>query len=111
MTMRTVKKTVTFTKPFVLGGFDEVLPAGDYIVETDEELLEGLSFPAYRRKLTLIYLRQNSRNPSRRQALQVDPRELDSALMRDQAAEDTPVDADAEKRSSGANDMQLRSDK
>lgn len=111
MTTRTSKKTVTFRRPFTLGALNEVLPSGDYIIETDEELLEGLSFPAYRRKLTLIYLHQNSRNPSRRQALQINPRELDSALMRDQAAEDTPVDADAEKRSSGADDMRLRSDK
>jgi len=32
MTTRTSKKTVTFSRPFVLGGFHEVLPAGDYIV-------------------------------------------------------------------------------
>ncbi len=56
MTIRTSKKTVTFRRPFVLGGFDEVLPAGAYSVETDEELLEGISFPAYRRILTLIQL-------------------------------------------------------
>lgn len=28
MTMRTSEKTVTFTRPFAVGGFDEVLPAG-----------------------------------------------------------------------------------
>ena len=47
MTIRTSKKTETFKRPFVLGGFDEVLPAGTYSVETDEMLLEGISFPAY----------------------------------------------------------------
>jgi hypothetical protein len=52
MTTRTSNKTVTFRRPFVLGGFDEVLPAGAYCVETDEELLEGMSFPAYRRILS-----------------------------------------------------------
>jgi hypothetical protein len=56
MTIRTSKKTVIFRRPFVLGGFDEVVPAGAYSVETDEELLEGISFPAYRRILTLIQL-------------------------------------------------------
>ena len=45
MTIRTSEKTVTFRNPFVIGGFDEVLPAGVYSVETDEELLEGISFP------------------------------------------------------------------
>ncbi|HSR56277.1 MAG TPA: hypothetical protein VLN73_08540 [Alphaproteobacteria bacterium] len=54
MTVRTTKKTVTFVNSFKLGDFEEVLPPGTYDVETDEELLEGLSFHAYRRILTLI---------------------------------------------------------
>jgi hypothetical protein len=45
MTMRTRSKTVTFAFPFLLKGVDRVLPAGDYRVVTDEELIEGLSFP------------------------------------------------------------------
>ena len=57
MTVRTSRKSVTFTQPFSLSGFDEVQPAGTYTVETDEELLPGLSFPAYRRVATLIFLR------------------------------------------------------
>ena len=78
-----------------MGGFDEVLPAGAYIVETDEELLQGISFPAYRRISTLIYLHAKPGNPGRRQALTIDPNELDAALMRDQAPEDIPVRRDA----------------
>lgn len=88
MTTRTTEKTVTFRRPFSLGRFDEKLPAGDYVVETDEELLEGVSFPAYRRKLTLIYLQPSSGRPGRRQALPINPDELDAALMRDQAMGD-----------------------
>jgi hypothetical protein len=63
MTIRTSKKTVTFRRPFALGGFDEALPAGAYSVETDEELLEGISFPAYRRILTVIRLHSKSDHP------------------------------------------------
>ncbi len=66
MTTRASKKTVSSRRSFVLGGFDEVLPAGAYIVETDEELLEGISFPAYRRKLTPINLPAKSGNPKHR---------------------------------------------
>ena len=94
MTSRTTEKTVTFKKPFSLTGFDEELPAGDYIVETEEELLEGLSFPAYRRKLTLIYLPANPRRPGCRQALPIDPNDLDAALLRDQAVKDYPPATD-----------------
>lgn len=90
MTNRTTEKTVTLKRPFSLGRFDEMLPAGDYIVETEEELLEGLSFPAYRRKLTLIYLHANPRRPGFRQALPIDPDDLDAALLRDQAVDDYP---------------------
>ena len=56
MPIITSTKTVTFTKPFFLDGIDEVLPAGAYTVETDAELLEGISFPVYRRKTTVINL-------------------------------------------------------
>jgi hypothetical protein len=76
MTTRTSKKTVTFKRPFVIGGLDEALPSGDYIVETDEELLEGLSFPAYRRKLTLIYLHASPSRPGCWQALPIGPDDL-----------------------------------
>jgi hypothetical protein len=91
MTTRTIKKTVKFNKPFMIGGLEEALPSGDYILEIDKKLLEGLSFPAYRRKSTLIYLHQTSRNLSRREALPTNPNELDVALMRDKSADDIPV--------------------
>ena len=95
MTTRTSKKTVTFRRPFVLGGFDEVVPAGAYSVETDEELLEGISFAAYRRILTVIHLHSRSGHPGLTRALTIDPNELDAALERDRAPKDAPVGRDA----------------
>jgi hypothetical protein len=95
MTTRTSKKTVTFRRPFVLGGFDDVLPAGAYCVETDEELLEGISFPAYRRILTLLHLHPKPGRPGLTETLTVDPNELDAALERDRAPKDAPVGRDA----------------
>lgn len=95
MTTRTSKKIVTFRRPFVLGGFNEVLPAGTYNVETDEELLEGISFPAYRRILTLLHLQPQPGRPGLTEALTVDPNELDAALVRDQAPKDAPIRRDA----------------
>ncbi|MDH3969216.1 MAG: hypothetical protein OEU56_19540 [Rhodospirillales bacterium] len=91
MTIRTSNKTVTFGRPFVLGGLDEVLPAGAYIVETDEALLEGISFPAYRRTSTLIRLHAKSGNPGLTRAMTIDPSELDAALKRDQAPAEIPA--------------------
>lgn len=37
-------------------GVGRVLPPGDYRVMTDEELIEGLSFSAYHRLSTVIFV-------------------------------------------------------
>jgi hypothetical protein len=94
MATRTSTKTVTFKRSFVLGGLNEVLPAGTYSVETDEEPIEGISFVAYRRILTLIHLPAKSGNPRLARTLTIDPNELEEALKRDQVLVKLPVDQD-----------------
>jgi hypothetical protein len=79
MTMRTSHKTVTFTRPFSLSAIDEVQPAGTYTVETDEELLQGVSFPAYRRIATLIFLPSRPGGAFVEQVVNIDPQELEAA--------------------------------
>src|ERR1700751_556136 len=54
MTIRSRRETLTFQHPFRIKGIDRSLPAGDYEVITDEEMIEGLSFAAYRRVATMI---------------------------------------------------------
>jgi hypothetical protein len=83
MTVRTSRKSVTFSQPFSLSGIDEVQPAGTYTVETDEELLPGLSFPAYRRIATLIFLPSRGRGPIVEEVVNIDPLELQAAQERD----------------------------
>jgi len=80
MTVRMSTKTVTFTKPFTLRGLKRTLPAGDYTVETHEELIEGVSFPVYRRILTQIRLCRVPGHPGRVQTLEIDPQHLNDAL-------------------------------
>ena len=55
MNMRSTRSTLTFSNPFALPGYPGNLPPGDYEVLVEEELLQGLSFEAYRR--TATYLR------------------------------------------------------
>ena len=55
MLTRTRDRMWTFSKPFTIKGVDRLLPAGSYRVSTDEELIEGLSFPVYRRVATMIF--------------------------------------------------------
>ncbi len=83
MTMRTSSKTVSFRRPFWLKGVDRMLPPADYRVVTDEELIEGLSFPAYRRISTMIFVPAPS--GSAVEMASVDPLDLEAALDRDAA--------------------------
>ena len=82
MTTRTTTKTLVFTQPFVLTGIDGAQPAGSYVVETDEELLQDVSFPAYRRLATWIRLPLPHGRAGSCQT-PVDPVELDAALAKD----------------------------
>ena len=78
--MRTKRESVTFDRPFSLGAVEGLQPAGTYAVDVDEELIEGLSFLAYQRVATTIYLPLRAGGSGSVQAVRVDPRELDSAL-------------------------------
>jgi len=83
MTMRTTSSTVTFIHPFTLSGMDEERPAGTYTVETDEELLQTSSLPAYKRVSTLIQLPARPKGPMVTQIVEVNPLELAAALAID----------------------------
>jgi hypothetical protein len=54
MTTRSRRETVHFNHPFRIKGVDRLLPPGGYEVVTDEEMIEGLSFPSFRRVATMI---------------------------------------------------------
>lgn len=79
MIARTKHETVTFSHPFSLDGVSGVLPAGDYEVITDEELIEGLSFPVYRRVATMMMVPAQASV----EMLTVDPLNLAVAKERD----------------------------
>lgn len=81
--MRTSQKTVTFRRPFSLSGLDEMQPAGTYTVETNEELLEAMSFPAWRRTTTVILLRPQGGAAGLGQDLEIDPAELEAVADAD----------------------------
>jgi hypothetical protein len=54
MTIRSRHETITFKHPVRIRGIERQLPAGRYDVVTDEEMIEGLSFPSWRRVATMI---------------------------------------------------------
>ncbi|MCZ0813204.1 hypothetical protein N5A93_13250 [Roseovarius sp. EGI FJ00037] len=83
MTMRSTRSTVTFANPFTLPGYPDDLPAGDYEVLAEEELLQGLNFEAYRR--TATYLRVHGKGPraGRSEMRVTTESDLNEALSRD----------------------------
>ena len=83
MTIRTTRKTITFRRPFSLSAIDEVQPSGTYTVDTDEELIDGLSFLAYRRVATLLHLPSTSSRVGVTELVTVNPLELEAALKTD----------------------------
>jgi len=90
MTTRTRDRTVTFAHPFLLKGVDRILAAGDYRVVTDEELVEQLSFPVYRRVATMIFVPAASGRAF--EMVAIDPRDLEDAQDRDaQLPQTAPV--------------------
>jgi hypothetical protein len=74
-----------FSHPFELKGVDRTLPPGEYRVVTDEQLIEELSFPVYRRVSTMIFVPGES-GTSSTEMVTIDPRDLQAAQDRDKAA-------------------------
>jgi hypothetical protein len=84
--MRDKTADVTFRYPFTLKEVGRALPAGTYRVDIEEEQIDGLSFPAYRRLATFIRVPVAGRSDCS-QDLLVDPKELERALERDAMAD------------------------
>jgi hypothetical protein len=81
MTTRTTRRKVTFLHPFLLKAVDRALPAGEYPVITDQELIEGLSFPVYRRISTLMLVPAQDHHAV--ETVTIDPLDLKAAQRRD----------------------------
>jgi len=90
MTIRTKREAVSFDRPFTLEGLDRALPAGVYEVITDEELIQGVSFPVFRRLTTMMLVPAASPS-SAVEMLTVDPRDLAAAIKRDASAGSSEV--------------------
>jgi hypothetical protein len=94
MQTRTRKTEVTFRRPFTLEGFDEVLPAGVYRVESDDDILDAMFLPECLRASAVLHLHARPGSPMYTQTLTVPWQELEMALARDRGPAATPVDPD-----------------
>lgn len=56
MSSRTTTSVVTFLHPFVVAGYTDELPAGEYEVLVDVDVMLSNSFAAYRRTATFLLI-------------------------------------------------------
>lgn len=80
MSIRTQHFTVRFPKPFTLYGIDGVQPAGDYTMEQDEKLVDGMYSADQCRIATFIHLPGASDPPGKVRVVPVDPSEIAEAV-------------------------------
>jgi hypothetical protein len=74
---------VSFDHSFHIKGVDRLLPAGTYEVITDEELIEGLSFPCFRRVATLMMIPGASSCHSTMEMISISSLDLSDAQRED----------------------------
>lgn len=86
MQNRSSSSTVTFENEFTLSGYPDALPPGDYQVLIDEELLQGISFEAYRRTATYLMVAGTGVNLERNELRATTTADIDAALDRDRAS-------------------------
>jgi hypothetical protein len=94
MNMRSTRSTVTFSKPFTLPGYPDDLPAGDYEVLVEEELLLGLTFEAYGRTATYLTVRGRGSHAGSTELRAISDSDLKEALSRDAATTETKIKTD-----------------
>jgi hypothetical protein len=86
MTTRSRRETIHFKHPFLIKGIDRLLPAGAYEVVTDEEMIEGLSFPCFRRVATLIMVPGAVPRTSSMEMISISSVDLSDAQRKDASA-------------------------
>ena len=82
MNSRSTRSTVKFFHPFTLKGHSEILPAGDYDILVEEELLQDMNFLGYRKTATYLIVAGKGRTVMR----EISGKDLEAVLDRDRAA-------------------------
>jgi hypothetical protein len=86
MTMRSRRETIHFRHPFRINGIDRELAPGAYEVVTDEEMIEGLSFPCFRRVATMIMVPAAAPHRSSTEMITISSADLSEARRIDASA-------------------------
>lgn len=84
MLSRTTAERVTFNNPFKIPGLKKLIPAGTYPINVMQDLLEGLSFVAYRKTNIILYIPiEDVHSPARERSIIFEPKDFDALLLKD----------------------------
>lgn len=79
MELRSTSEVVELRHPFIIVAYPGVMPAGRYIIQTEEEMADGASSPAWR-PVSMTISRYGLASGRVVRALPIDPAELDALL-------------------------------
>jgi hypothetical protein len=83
MMIRSKRSTMSFRSPFVLAELPQALPAGEYLLDVDEEQLDCMSRLAWRHVGTFLHVPGVAGMRNSVEVIRVDPAGLDAALLKD----------------------------
>jgi len=95
MLTRSTRSMVTFSNDFTIGDSQRELPAGSYEIVVEEELLQSLSFEAYRRTATYLTVRGRGSAAGQTTLQMITKEDLEHAIACDRALSDTTNDSEA----------------
>ncbi|MEL7516707.1 MAG: hypothetical protein AAGK03_19035 [Pseudomonadota bacterium] len=95
MLTRSTRSMVTFSNDFMIGESQREFPAGTYEILVEEELLQGLSFEAYRRTATYLMVRGRGSNAGQTTMHMTTLEELEHSIARDRALSETNKHSEA----------------
>jgi len=86
---------VTFSNDFMIGDSQRELPPGTYEILVEEDLIQGISFEAYRRTATYLIIRGRGSNAGQTTMQVITQEELDHVIACDRALSETTIDSEA----------------
>ena len=95
MLTRSTRSMVTFSNDFTIGDSQREFPPGTYEILVEEELIQGLSFKAYRRTATYLMVRGHGARAGQTTMQVTTKEELDHAIACDRSLCEITNDSEA----------------
>lgn len=95
MLTRSTRSMVTFSNDFMIGDSQREFPPGTYEIVVEEELLQSLSFEAYRRTATYLIVKRRGSNAGQKTMHMTTQQDLEHAIACDRALSEISNNSEA----------------